>query len=204
MSEYPIVRLAWPWALALESLPADRRARLDLAPPDADALAREIDVDGIAFDDMNLETRPYRKTGVTLTGQISGRAERTCVVSLEPLEERFMVEIKRRFLPAAEAERQTRKSRPTPDEESEIAVHLDDDDPPDPVEGDAIDLAFLVAEEILLNLDPHPRKPDAVFAPSGSEIAVKSTDAARNDEERRPDSPFTALSALKHPSEPET
>jgi uncharacterized metal-binding protein YceD (DUF177 family) len=63
-----------------------------------------------------------------------------------------------------------------------VVVTLEDDDPPDEIEGGVVDLGAYVVEHLALALDPFPRKPGVEFeAPA---------------QESEP-SPFAALARLK-------
>jgi uncharacterized metal-binding protein YceD (DUF177 family) len=62
-------------------------------------------------------------------------------------------------------------------------------DEPDIVNGGAIDLGELAAEELALNLDPYPRKP-------GAELAAELGSVQPENEQRSGDSPFAALRKL--------
>ncbi len=50
-----------------------------------------------------------------------------------------------------------------------MALDPDGEDPADVLEGDQIDLAAYVVEHLALEIDPYPRKPDAVFEPPAAE-----------------------------------
>jgi Large ribosomal RNA subunit accumulation protein YceD len=61
--------------------------------------------------------------------------------------------------------------------------HIDDADPPEPLQDGKIDLGIVAIEHLILGIDPYPRKPGAVFeAPPAGEP---------------PTNPFAALAALK-------
>jgi uncharacterized metal-binding protein YceD (DUF177 family) len=71
--------------------------------------------------------------------------------------------------------------------EQEINVDIDYD-PPEPIEGGAIDIGELVAQYLSLALDPHPRSPGAALDPEW----VESEAVER--------SPFAVLKKLKTPN----
>lgn len=64
----------------------------------------------------------------------------------------------------------------------EIVLDLEADDPPDVVEGDAVDVGAYVIEHLALEIDPFPRKPGAEFQPPEAEPES---------------SPFAVLRAIK-------
>jgi uncharacterized metal-binding protein YceD (DUF177 family) len=65
---------------------------------------------------------------------------------------------------------------------------MDADDPPDVLEGDALDLGAYVVEHLTLEIDPFPRKPGAAFVPPEPEPEA---------------SPFAVLKGLKDRGSPE-
>jgi uncharacterized metal-binding protein YceD (DUF177 family) len=100
-------------------------------------------------------------------GQLRARVTQMCGVSLEPFESEVSAEIDVAFAPPGRAA---------------IEPPLSEDDPPDPIVDGQIDLGALAAEFLVLNLDPYPRKPGAVF---------QEADARSKTEKR--DSPFAIL-----------
>ena len=70
----------------------------------------------------------------------------------------------------------------SPDENGDLALDPDGDDPPDVLEGETVDVTGYVVEHLALELDPFPRKPGAVFQPPAEPVDL---------------SPFAALKALK-------
>jgi hypothetical protein len=63
-------------------------------------------------------------------------------------------------------------------------MSLSDEDPPDVLGSDLIDIGHYVVEHLALEIDPFPRAPGAEVAPP---------------EPEEPPSPFAALSRLKRP-----
>ena len=116
-----------------------------------------------------------RGAGVRVTGNVSARVGQTCVVTLEPVESDIDEPVDLRFAPQAVA--------PASAKSETVAAHTSDEDPPEPLFGDELDLGAIATEFLLLGIDPYPRKPDAEFAP------VKAGDATAK--------PFAALEALK-------
>ena len=116
-----------------------------------------------------------RGAGVRVTGNVSARVGQTCVVTLEPVESDIDEPVDLRFAPQTVA--------PASAKSETVAAHTSDEDPPEPLFGDELDLGAIATEFLLLGIDPYPRKPDAEFAP------VKAGDATAK--------PFAALEALK-------
>ncbi len=81
-------------------------------------------------------------------GQLQARVTQMCGVSLEPFESEVSAEIDVAFAPPGRA-----AAEPP----------LSEKDPPDAIVDGQIDLGALAAEFLVLNLDPYPRKPGAIF-----------------------------------------
>lgn len=113
--------------------------------------------------------------GVHVAGEVSATVGQTCVVSLEPMESELNEAVDVSFSPSAAAQAAT----------AEEGHHAkpDDEEPPEPLVGGAIDLGALVTEFLLLGIDPYPRKPGVRFAPP------KVEDSGEH--------PFAALASLK-------
>ncbi|WP_269513479.1 YceD family protein [Brevundimonas subvibrioides] len=146
--------------------------------PDEAARARivkALDLATLSSFDAELSVAPSRG-GWTLSGRVTAVAEQVCGITLEPLpvriDERFSIDL-------VEAHAQE------PDE-VEVEVSLDDD-APDVIEDERIDLGQYAVEQFALALDPFPRKPGAEFV---------------QPEEPAEISPFAVLKAFKLPDDP--
>ena len=135
------------------------------------ALARDFGLVAIRSLDARLHVAPTAD-GVAVTGRVEAHVVYTCVVDLEPFEAEVSEAVSVRF---SDARR--------PADPLEIDLDADGEDPPEPVIDGRVDLGVVVAEFIALGLDPHPRRPGAVFAPP------------RDGEGER--GPFAALKRLK-------
>jgi hypothetical protein len=100
-------------------------------------------------------------------------------VTLEPFDQPANGDIELRLVPEGSP------SLPEDAAAGEVEISLESPDPPEPLEGDAVDLYALVEEHLALEIDPFPRRPNAVFDWTP---------------EAREDSPFAALKALKPPN----
>jgi hypothetical protein len=112
-----------------------------------------------------------RGRGLRVVGEVSATVEQTCVISLDPIENRITEPVALVFEPAADSDL-TGLARGEPEGE-----------PPELLQGDCVDLGALATEFLLLGIDPYPRKPGATFAPPAAAAAT--------------DGPFAALAALK-------
>ena len=162
--------------LRVETLPReglDQRVEAD--PVEREKLARRFGLVGVAelTGEFHIEGcgREAR-----VTGEVDALVTQTCVVTLEPFDERVTEKVDVRFAPPVDEH----KIHAVKKEET---VNLDDEDEPDPIVDGKIDLGALAAEFLALGLDPYPRKPGAEFAAPADE-----------DDE---DSPFAALADFK-------
>jgi len=90
---------------------------------------------------------------VHVTGHVRARVAQTCVVTLEPMESAIDETVDILFMPTAGE---------TASVEGEIEVSVDEE-PPEPLIGDTVDLGALATEFLVLGVDPYPRKPGAEF-----------------------------------------
>lgn len=120
-------------------------------------------------------TRPMDSPLVRVEGALAADVVQTCVVSLAA----FPARIEESFV-------QLFTLDDAPADSGEVYVAAEDDDTPEPVTGDSIDLGEVLAEQLALALDPHPRAPGVTF--EGASYGAP-------DEE--PDNPFAVLQQLK-------
>ncbi len=136
------------------------------------------------------------RAGLRVAGHVSATVGQTCVVTLEPIENEVDEEIDLLFAPTAAASEhfpakwgpvRRRKcdseTESTPADHSGAGVAIDARDGPEPLTGGVVDLGALATEFLILGVDPHPRKPGAIF--EGSSVGDDSV------------KPFAALAALK-------
>ncbi|CAK0771102.1 conserved hypothetical protein [uncultured Gammaproteobacteria bacterium] len=120
-----------------------------------EALGRRLGLEGLTRLDAKLHLRPIdRGRMVRVKGRFEAEVIQICVVTLEP----FAAVVTEAFsaLFAIEA--------PAGVNRFEILFNsatVDDDDLPEPVENDRIDVGELVAQHLSLALDTHPRRPGA-------------------------------------------
>lgn len=163
-----------PWREMVRLSEVDRgpvERRLSPDETQLPAIARTIGVDVLRSLVADVTVSPWLD-GAEIRGRLSAEVVQTCGVSLEPLDETVSGVFKVRVAPAG--------SPNLPAEDAEI--DLEADDPPDALEGEELDLAAYVVEHLALEIDPFPRKPDAVFEPPAVEDET---------------SPFAALKGLK-------
>lgn len=164
------VALPYSETVRINQIGAGLNRRLE---PDADMrkrIARALDLQGLEYLVIDMEVKPTPSTSEwTLKGRVTANAVQTCGLTLDALP----VTVDRRFsIQLIEA---------NPHETDEIEVTMDEDDA-DLIEDGKIDLGHYAVEQLVLSLDPFPRKPGAEFV---------------QPEEPAEISPFAALKALQ-------
>jgi hypothetical protein len=95
------------------------------------------------------------------------KGEMRATISLERFESEIFETVDVHFAPQNQSENTRSKSQldalQLRDLNAAIDLDLDSPEPPDPIINGQIDLGALVAEFLVLSLDPHPRKPDVSF-----------------------------------------
>jgi len=145
------------------------------------ALARRFALGGLARLSARLRVRrPAQGPLIRVEGELTATVTQTCVVTLEPVESR----VDQRFVQLYTLEGPAQN-------ESEVFVGPDDEEIPEPLEGETLDLGELAAEQLSLALDPYPRAPGARFegASFGEDGEV---------EEDAEESPFAVLKQLRN------
>lgn len=141
------------------------------------AMAARLGLKALPELEAELEVRPWMD-GCEVTGRFRARVTQVCGVTLEAFDQAEEGEIAVRLVPEGSPH------LPVEPAAGEIEISLESPDPPEVLAGDGVDLYALVEEHLALEIDPFPRRPDAVF---------------NWTPEDREDSPFAALRALKTP-----
>lgn len=165
---------AIPWSrlVSWRDIPVSLRLEADEAT--RKAIARELRLEALGSLTADLTLTPWLD-GAEMTGRVRADITQISGVSLDPFDTVLDETLLIRFVPTGSPH-----APPPPDEEVEL--DLDADDPPDVIDGDTIDVAHYVVEQLSLAIDPFARAPGEVFE-------------ALPDES--PASPFAALAALK-------
>ena len=119
-------------------------------------LAKELKLEALPALSGKLSVRPWLD-GAEIIGRYSARVVQICGISLDPFEEELEGEIALQVVPPGSPHALIES------EGSEISLDLDAPDPPDVLESDEIDLAHYLVEQLVLDLDPFPRKPGVEF-----------------------------------------
>jgi uncharacterized metal-binding protein YceD (DUF177 family) len=150
------------------------KVRLEPDSAERARIAHDLGLESLPALTADLTVRAWLD-GAEISGRFKARVEQLCSVSLEAFEQDLAGDVDVRAVPAGSANAPTEAPH-------ELELELDAPDPPDLIEGDAVDLAAYVVEHLALEIDPFPRKPGAEF------------DYAPPDKE---ESPFAVLKNLK-------
>ena len=104
---------------------------------------------------------------VRVAGSLHAEVVQRCIVTLEPFAANVDVSIDERFGPDAGSV----EIADTPFEEAM---------PPEPFDGDAVDLGELAAQQLALALDPYPKKSDGVVGEVNSSEQPLGSDGVAN------------------------
>jgi uncharacterized metal-binding protein YceD (DUF177 family) len=169
------VSQAWSKPIKLHEV-ARGPVSVRLEPDDASraAIAKALGLEHLLALTAQLTVKPWMD-GVEITGRFDAVVEQLCAVSLDPFQHPLEGRIEVRAVPAE-----------SPQAPQPVGGEVDYDpeapDPPDVLDGDAVDLAAYVVEHLALEVDPFARKPGVEF------------DYTPPPE---PDSPFAVLKNLK-------
>lgn len=137
-------------------------------PAECRALAARLDVPALHALSAELRATPWRHGGLKLEGKLKADVEQVSVVSLAAFRHQVEFPVLRYFMPAGKI---------VEDPEAEI----------DPIDNGLVDLGEVVAEALVLELDPYPRRPGEAFA----EVAATPSESPAKQ------SPFAVLSRIK-------
>ncbi|MBB5518838.1 YceD family protein [Amphiplicatus metriothermophilus] len=127
-------------------LPAGGRAyEVEAGAPARAAIARRLGAPALNRLKGAVSARPT-KGGLVLEGRLEAALTRECVVSLEPFEEALEEDFRIVFVRAPQSV----------EEDGALVV---EEDTPEPLEGDRLDLAEILVQQLSLAMAPHPRKP---------------------------------------------
>lgn len=153
-------------------------------PEERAALARRFGL--VAVDSLVADVtiaRDEEDHMVLLRGSIAAEVVQACVVTLEPVASLVKGAIEMAYSTEAPAAGAVREMEP------DVDVAPGEDDRPERLDGEEIDVGEVVAEHLGLHLDPYPRSGGVVFS---------TQDGAMDDggDDKDP-SPFTVLRDLK-------
>ena len=146
----------------------------ELQPKGDEAAALAVRLGLQKLSDFKASVSVFRSmTGEIVTrGRVVADVVQTCVMSLEPVPGHVEEDFEVRFT-----------TFPAP-EPRDLVIGPDDDEPPEPLTGESLDIGELATQQLALALDPWPRLPDAELP-----------DDLKPDPAR--DGPFAALAGLR-------
>jgi uncharacterized metal-binding protein YceD (DUF177 family) len=148
---------------------------LEATPAECRAVARRLELVALVLLRFDGRIQKGPRDGVLIVrGMIEADATQRCVVTLEPVPARLEVAIERYFVLGG-------------DEPDDEVIVSPDDEEPEPLSGELLDLGEIAVEELSLALDPYPHAADAPAVLRGYNDAADA--AAR--------SAFAALAALR-------
>ena len=126
--------------------PEGRREILEADEPERAALARRFGIPAVESLRAELRLSPETDGTVRAEGRLVADVVQTCVVTLEPVQQRVEEDVALRLLSSG------REPQDEPDEVDEVATRHG-----------VADLGEAVAEQLALALDPYPRAPGAIL-----------------------------------------
>ncbi|HTM77098.1 MAG TPA: DUF177 domain-containing protein [Devosia sp.] len=168
--------------IRFDRLPASGR-ELEVAP-DVEtlvAMAQLLKLSAVEAFHASLTAAKLRG-GIRVQGRLIARIIQLSVVSFEPVPQDIDEPVDRLFVQGPD-----RVHNSTPG--AEVFVDLEDEDFPDHVDGNEVDLSALLIETLALAIDPYPRLPGESLETQGLDLADKE------------EGPFAGLKALKNPDD---
>ena len=130
---------------------APRHLSIEATAGERAAIADRLDL--LALDsleaELTLERRPGRR--VAVTGAVKADVRQACVVTLEPVAAMVEGPFSILYCPGAAADADA--DRP------DVVLALEDDDWPEPLIDNRIDVGEAIVQHLALALDPYPRAP---------------------------------------------
>jgi uncharacterized metal-binding protein YceD (DUF177 family) len=168
--------------IRFDRLPASGR-ELEVTP-DAEALAALADILKIsAVEAFHASLTAVKlRGGIRVQGRLTARIVQPSVVTFEPVTQDVDEPVDRLFVQGPDT-----PHNPAPG--AEIFVDLEDEDFPDHVDGNEVDLSALLIETLSLAIEPYPRLPGESLDTVGIDLADKE------------EGPFAGLKALKTPGD---
>jgi len=125
---------------------------LEAKPAERKALAKRFDIVEVKSLKASLTLIPKPQEAIDVTGKIEATIVQNCVVTLEPLVNRMELDVNLTFVPEEQN-----------DKGSGEAIIEDLSDEIEVFSGGKIDIGEMVAQQVGVNIDPYPRKPNAVL-----------------------------------------
>ncbi|MCZ6605625.1 MAG: DUF177 domain-containing protein, partial [Alphaproteobacteria bacterium] len=145
------------------------------------ALAQRLELFGLAKFTAELALARVRGGEILVAGRVRARVTQTCIVTLGEVEGEIDETFELKFTPDT--------SSPPAD----MVISGTHEDPPEPLDGETIDIGEIAAQQLSLALDPYPRAPGVDFE------AIDAGPEAGGQTAEKPavSGPFAALARLK-------
>ena len=165
--------------IRFDRLPASGR-ELEVAPDAAAlaAMAQVLKVTAVESFHASL-TAVKLRGGIRVQGRLTARVVQPSVLTFEAVAQDIDEPVDRLFVQGPD-----RPHNPAPG--AEIFVDLEDEDFPDHVDGNEVDLSALLIETLALAIDPYPRLPGESLDTLGLDLTDKEA------------GPFAGLESLKN------
>ncbi|MBT5109764.1 MAG: DUF177 domain-containing protein [Rhodospirillaceae bacterium] len=162
-----------------------RAVELTASAAECAALARRLDLEAVKALSASLRVARVGKGPLfRVTGALVADVVQRCVASLEPIEAHIEESVDFRYGPGENSA-----------SKRDLDIEFDDQDPPEPMDGDLIELGEPVAQFFSLALDPYPQLPDLDKEGWSPEESAGAAAAPGDDPSR--ENPFKVLAALK-------
>jgi hypothetical protein len=159
-----------PWSVPviLHDVPASgRRFQLQADEQVRAAIARSVGLSALPRLNATFEVTRHGRDGLRVAGGVSARVCQLCVATLDPIESDIEEAVDVIFDPNAAPKIDGAAGKAPPGgklaAKTAVTVELGDDETPEPLIGNTIDLGAVAIEFLVLGLDPYPRKPGAKF-----------------------------------------
>lgn len=142
-------------------------------------IAKYCELVAISYFDATFLASRSTEARIIVKGNLQARVVQNCSITLNAFDELVHVEISQIYaLRNALAKEQ-------------VEIVVSEPDPPEPTITGVIDFGALALEYFILNLDPHPRSPNASFEMETCEVSTETLESETSK-------PFAALAALKN------
>ncbi|KAA0597201.1 uncharacterized metal-binding protein YceD (DUF177 family) [Azospirillum lipoferum] len=168
---------------------ADVTETIEATEAERRALAERLELESIGSLTATVKLRAVRGGQmIRVSGQLEADVVQTCVVTLEPVPAHVSERFEALFAPPSMIE--------DPGLEVDFDASLSDEDIPEPMENNRIDIGELTAQHLSLGLDPYPHAEGAEFEDHREHEDGETGEEEAAGEPEKPN-PFAVLQQLK-------
>ncbi|PWC85727.1 hypothetical protein TSH100_14150 [Azospirillum sp. TSH100] len=168
---------------------ADVTETIEATEAERRALAERLELESIGSLTATVKLRAVRGGQmIRVSGRLEADVVQTCVVTLEPVPAHVSESFEALFAPASMIE--------DPGLEVDFDASLSDEDIPEPMENNRIDIGELTAQHLSLGLDPYPHAEGVEFEDHREHEDGEATEEEAAAEPEKPN-PFAVLQQLK-------